>query len=466
MKPILLMLASLALTGCAWLDVDRQIAGVDQNYRDFTAGDLQLSRSPKSDPRELLTALEQPLDQTAAVRIALLHSPAFQVLLNEHWQRAAEAAQEGRIPNPVFAFERMREGDEVELGRMLSIGLLDLLTVPQRRRVAAQRLVAEEWRLASEVVGQITEVRQVWVRAVAAEQLARYAEQVRESAEASAELARRMESVGNFNRITRARQQAFYADATTQLAVARQEAVARREELVRKLGLDDEAAAKLRLPATLPVLPANALSAEAIGARAATARIDVQWARYELEAARAAQGLKAVTSWTDVEAVGIRNTMFDEEAGTRETARGFELEIRLPLFDPGDLERAAMNARTLAAFNRYESTRRAAGSYLREQYLAYRTAYDLAVHHRDEIVPLRKTISEENLLRYNGMLIGVFELLADSREQIAAVMSSIAAQQQFWLADAALQASVVGKPQGGAIAAPAGVASAAKGEGH
>ena len=36
-------------------------------------------------------------------------------------------------------------------------------------------------------------------------------------------------------------------------------------------------------------------------------------------------------------------------------------------------------------------------------------------------MPLRKRISEEKLLRYNGMLISVFELLADAREQVAAV---------------------------------------------
>ena len=36
-------------------------------------------------------------------------------------------------------------------------------------------------------------------------------------------------------------------------------------------------------------------------------------------------------------------------------------------------------------------------------------------------MPLRKRIADENLLRYNGMLIGVFELLADAREQIASV---------------------------------------------
>jgi len=52
-------------------------------------------------------------------------------------------------------------------------------------------------------------------------------------------------------------------------------------------------------------------------------------------------------------------------------------------------------------------------------------AYDIARHHRDEIVPARQRIADENLLRYNGMLIGVFELLADARAQIASVNNYI-----------------------------------------
>jgi hypothetical protein len=44
------------------------------------------------------------------------------------------------------------------------------------------------------------------------------------------------------------------------------------------------------------------------------------------------------------------------------------------------------------------------------------------------------------------MLISVFELLADARDQVGAVTAAIDAQQQFWLADAALQASVIGRP--------------------
>ena len=60
--------------------------------------------------------------------------------------------------------------------------------------------------------------------------------------------------------------------------------------------------------------------------------------------------------------------------------------------------------------------------------------------------PATQRIGEENLLRYNGMLISVFELLADARDQISAVTAAIDAQQQFWLADAAIQASVIGRP--------------------
>ena len=126
------------------------------------------------------------------------------------------------------------------------------------------------------------------------------------------------------------------------------------------------------------------------------------------------------------------------------------------------MQRDAWNARTLAAANQLEGTVRSAASNLRENYSAYRTAFDIARHHRDEVIPLRKLISEENQLRYNGMIIGVFELLADARDQINTVMAAINAEQQFWLADAALQASLIGRPTN----APLSAASPASSRGY
>ena len=79
----------------------------------------------------------------------------------------------------------------------------------------------------------------------------------------------------------------------------------------------------------------------------------------------------------------------------------------------------------MQSVNRLAETAINARSEVRESYLGYRTSYDLARHYRDNIVPLRKKISDENLLRYNGMLIGVFELLADARAQIVSVNNAI-----------------------------------------
>jgi outer membrane protein TolC len=84
-----------------------------------------------------------------------------------------------------------------------------------------------------------------------------------------------------------------------------------------------------------------------------------------------------------------------------------------------------------------------ARSQVRETHSAYLTAYETARHYRDEIVPLRKKISEENLLRYNGMLISIFELLADAREQVASVNAYIEALRDFWLAEGDLRAALL-----------------------
>ena len=59
-------------------------------------------------------------------------------------------------------------------------------------------------------------------------------------------------------------------------------------------------------------------------------------------------------------------------------------------------------------------------------------------------MPLRQRISDESLLRYNGMLTSVFDLLADSKEQIAAVTGAVEALRDFWIAQTQLQTALTG----------------------
>ena len=440
----------LLLAGCATVDINQSVARANQEARDFTSGNLNLAQSDAHRAAWQNSAnalLAKPLAQNDAVHLALINSPAMQAMLAQSWAETASAAQAGRLPNPVLTLERVRTPTETEIGRMVAFGLLDLLTLPQRYRTANARIEQVQLQLTTDVVEKVTQVRQAWVVALAAKQSLTYAEQVSDSAEASAELARRMLAVGNFNKLQRARQQAFYADAAAQLANASHVATASREALIRVLGLTDLQAQQLQLPDRLPDMPASARTGEDVSSAASRARLDIRMAQAALNATAVAQGLNAITSFTDIELSVIRNTNIERADGHRTNARGFEIAVRLPIFDWGGLQRDAMSAQMLAAANRLAATVRAAGSNLRESYSAYRTTYEIARHYRDEIVPLRKLIADENVLRYNGMLIGVFELLADSRDQISSVIAAINAQQQFWMADAALQSSIMGKPK-------------------
>ena len=459
--------AALVLTGCASVNIDEAISATNNATGEFTAGKLVLSRTRQQhQAREKLAQelLAQPLSADDSVQLALANSPAVQTLLAQSWADMSAANQSGRIANPMFTFERMTFKDELEIGRLLSFGLLDVLTLPKRHSMAKSQVAVAQVQLAANVVDQVTQVRQAWVRAVAAEQTLRYAQKIQLSARASAELARRMQLVGNFNKLQRARQQVFYADSTTQLAAAAHARTATREELIRLLGLTDVQAQTLQLPDRLPDLPSEFRPSAAVSEAAAQQRLDVQLARGQLDMLGKSQGLNLMTSLVDVE-LGIRHdTVFDNAEGSKANRTGYEIGIRLPIFDWGNARRDALNAQTLAAANRYESTVRNAASQLRESYSAYRTAYDVARHYRDEIVPLRSAMAEENTLRYNGMLIGVFELLADTRDQINSVMSAINTYQQFWLADAALSASITGKPTSTVMMAPA--ASGGEGAGH
>jgi outer membrane protein TolC len=96
----------------------------------------------------------------------------------------------------------------------------------------------------------------------------------------------------------------------------------------------------------------------------------------------------------------------------------------------------------MQSVNRVAEAAVTARSEAREAYSGYRASYDLARHYRDDVIPLRKKISQEVLLRYNGMLASTFELLADAREQAGAVNAYIEALKDFWLAHATLEATL------------------------
>ena len=448
---ILIACAVLALAGCA------SVTAPDALRRDVEQLAAGRAGAPASDTGGTLQQLlaRQPLDADSAVRIALLNSPALDASFAALAISDAERVAAAQLPNPHFTFARLREGQTLELERMLSFNVLQLLTLPWRAQYATESLELARLRAAQEVIRAAADTRKAWIQAVAARQSALYLRDAREAAEAGAELARRMARVGNFSRLQQAREQSTLAEISAQLARAEQAAVAQREKLTRLMGLEG-ADAQFTLPDRLPELPGQLADAGDIEAQALQQRLDVRTARDEARYVAGSLGYTRATGLIDALTVGaVHNTTFDDAAGTRETKRGFELELPVPLFDWGQARTARAEATYRQSLARVRESGVRARSEAREAWHGWRTAYDLARHYRDEIVPLRKFILDETQLRYNGMLSSVWDLLGEARVHIGAVNDAIAAQRDFWIADTDLQTALTGTSPG-ALATPAG----------
>jgi outer membrane protein TolC len=278
---------------------------------------------------------------------------------------------------------------------------------------------------------------------------------VQQAADASSELARRMLQAGNFSKLAQMREQAFQADATANLARARHQAVAERERLVRALGLSGSQLA-FKLPERLPDLPSQAMEPRNAEQMAIDKRLDVLMSKRSVEATARSLGLTRATRFINVLEAGYAN-----KSQTGETRQnGYQIEFELPLFDFGAARSARAEATYMQALHRAAETAANARSEVRESYSAYRTAYDLARHYRDEVVPLRKRISEENLLRYNGMLASVFELLADAREQVTSVTAAVESLRDYWIAETDLHSAMAARSPSAAPAMKPGKAAA------
>ncbi len=443
MRAYTLSLACLAaaLSGCATTSPDDAAAGVAALVQQRTGAAPRLAGADgQALGQEIDALLDEPVSMDTAVQVALLNHPGLQATYWEVGVAQADLAQAARLRNPSIGFSRLSGGGEVEIERSITLDLAGLLTMPLRQRMESRRFDAARLTVAGAIERHAIDTRKAWVEAVAAQQALAYARQVNASSEAAAELMGRMAKAGNASALDLAREQAAYADTAASVMRAARSLDGARERLARHLGVWGSQA-RFVLPERLPELPAAPRAPARIEQAALERRLDVQAARVAAQHTAADLGLTRTTRFVNVLELGAH----DKRQTGSARAEGYEVGLELPLFDWGGARVARAEAAYMQALHRVADIAVAARSEAREGYLGYRASYDLARHYRDEVIPLRKKIADETLLRYNGMLASPFELLSDAREQAQAVASYIDALKEFWLADAALDSALGGR---------------------
>jgi outer membrane protein TolC len=403
--------------------------------------------------------LKAPLSADAAVQIALLNNAGLQAAYNRLGVAEAVAVQASRPPLPRFAFDRVETSIELDIERQVVASILSLATWPARSKIAGVRFEQAELRAAEETLRVAAETRKAYIEAVAARQILAALGATKASADASAELAGRLTETGAVNRLDHARRQVFASEIEAQVTAARLKATAAQERLTRLMGLWGPDVAAL-LPSTLPPLPGKSRSLASVEQEAMNKRVDLAIARLEVEALARSYGLTRSTRLINVlDASGISKTQKDKGEPSADGG-GFDIAFEVPIYDFGRARVREAEQRYLEALNQLGAMAVNARSEAREAYGAYASTRAIAVQYEREVLPLRKTISEETELQYNAMQVDAFALLQAARDNATSKVAGIEAKRNFWLAYTDLSVAVLGggdlSQLGGAIVADAG----------
>ena len=436
------LIVATIVSGCAWFAPDAGmgvVAGIADHELDKDVVAIRTPDEAAAVRAAVRRLLARTLTADAAVQIALLNNRALQAAYNELALAEAQMVEGSLPPNPRISYMRIAGAGDLEIERSIVADILALATLPARSDIALVRFRQAQLAAALETLRLAVETRRSYYRAVAAQELVAFLAQAQSAAETATQLAARLGETGAMNKLDQAREQVFYADITAQLALARQAAASEREALIRWLGLWD-GELRFRLPTSLPALPRRAQSLAAIEVEAVRRRVDLQISRLELDALARAYGLTQATRFINLLDAGYADKI---ETGAP-IKRGFAVDLQIPIFDFGEVRVRQAEATYMHAVNRLIALAVNVRSEARDAYRVYRSAYDIAGHYQREVLPLRKIISDETLLRYNAMQIDVFALLAEARQRIAATTTAIGAKRDFWLASADLKAAVAG----------------------
>ena len=407
-----------------------------------------------------------------AVQAALLNNKGLQASYASVGMSAAEVWQQSLLENPVVSIGLFGIGaPELGLYRALestiAFNLLDAKTRKQRIAIASAQFQQAQLSAVNDTLGLANQTRLAWINAVSAFETVSYLRRANETAAAGAELAEKLGESGALNKAGQAREFAFNAELTGQLAKARLAAILAKEQLTRLMGLWGTDVDYF-VPDALPSLPRSIARVSSIEAAALNNRVDLKVAQIGLEAQARAFGLTDQTRLvTDLELIaGVEAERESEDGNTStDTRPQLELEFAIPIFDTGKARMRKAELAYMRAANVLAETAVNVRSEARSAEVAYHASYQIARHYRDVVVPLRVTIEEESLLSYNGMITNTFELLTDVRGKLGSSLEAANSKRDFWLAQANIKAAIYG---GGTALAGGGegVAIASGGGGH
>lgn len=469
--PFFLALSFLS-AGCASSSIERDLNHVGKLSHTEEIPrvvDEDVDPAPAENAQRLL---EEPLDADHAVRVALLNNRELRAVLREMGISRGKLVQAGLLPNPVVEAELLPERNTT-LELRVEYDITSAVLAPMRARAAKPDVLASRFRAAAAVVDLGYRVRAAFYRYQGADQKVAIAEQVLDGYAASREAAQAMLLAGNIAELDVASQEVAYERARVLVAELTLELVEEKESLQRLLGVHGDDT-QWNLRGQLAQAPEIAEIPHDVETRALRASLDLQETRSRLDGLGKRAGFtRKAGSIPDV-AVDLHGLWGDPETPASgqtepEWRFGAGVSVGVPLFDRAQGTALSLEAEFDALMERYYGMAVDLRSSAREAQSRVRSAHARAIQYQEVIVPAQSRVTEQTMLQYNAMQLGIFHVIEARREELDVKLAHVETLREYWTAKAELEALLAGRSVsrgGGTSAKRANLASNDTAGGH
>ncbi|HTV22091.1 MAG TPA: TolC family protein [Polyangiaceae bacterium] len=463
------VLALSVLSACAPSAIRPDLRAVQRHAQAPVLPALPAARVDPELHDDARSVLEAPLDEDAAVRIALLNNRELRARLRELGVSRGQLLQAGLIANPSLEAELSPER-ESRYELRAEYDIMSFVLAPLRKQAARFELEAARLSVAGDVVELGYQVRTAFYALAAAEQNLRVASHTLDALAAGRDAANALFAAGNLRELDASSQISAFERARIVVAKLELTLLEQREALQRLLGLHGTET-EWSLRSELAPAPDAPPLAEDMEARALKANLDLAAAQQRLYALAKRTGITRTEGLLphielDVHAL-IGNPNNEEQE--RHVRWGGGVGVDVPLFDRKQGTLRAQEAEFDGALERFHGQAIALRSAVREARGRVLSAHKRAQQYQSVIVPAQAKVMEHSLLQYNAMQLGVFQLLEARRAELEVALDYNETLREYWSAKAELDALLAGRVVGQgarASAMPSGLKGARAEEGH
>lgn len=384
--------------------------------------------------------ISNELTADTAVKLALMNNRTLQATLQNLGVAQVDLVEAGLLENPVFGAGALFQDAGTELDLDIVQSFLGVFTLSSRKKIGRASADRATLDVSRSVIELAAHVQEQYYRVVGDAEALALARQVVVATQAAAEIAQRQYAAGNLSKREQSLQQVFYAQTLLELAQAEAQLEADREKLTRLMGLWGEDTA-WKIPDRLPAIPDVLPDLAGLEKLAVSRRLDLAGARKQVEAVDQALQLARQIRWLGPLGIGVQ---FNRSADG-ERSYGPRLELGVPVFDRGQTRIARLESERRRSEDLVAALAVDIRSEAREVRSRLVASHQFVRHYERALLPLQQTIVSETLKFYNGMLIGVYDLLLASREQVQTGRLYIDANRDFWLAWTDLERAVGGR---------------------